>query len=188
MAKQLSLDDMPSYSHDQLVDLARQWLMRQGCQIVITEMTTEAMEEADAIGWSSGWSRLVECKVSRSDFRADRQKPFRRMPDWGMGEERYYLVPDGLIAVDEVPPGWGLLEVFKGRVFKRLASKHFEADCRRELLLLTSAIRRLAQAVGTSVQPPGISCRMYMWASNADCTLGVNVNEECQEHETDSVS
>ena len=53
--------------------------------------------DADAIGWKRAChSVLVECKISRADFLADRDKPFRQKPEFGVGSERFYLVPEGL--------------------------------------------------------------------------------------------
>jgi hypothetical protein len=54
---------------------------------------------------------LVEVKVSKSDFLADRQKPHRAEPNRGVGKYRYYMAPAGLIKVDELPNRWGLIEV-----------------------------------------------------------------------------
>ena len=61
-------------------------------------------------------SVLVECKVTRADFLADRGKPFRAKPEQGVGSERFYLTPPGLVKVEELPVGWGLLELRRGRV------------------------------------------------------------------------
>jgi hypothetical protein len=47
----------------------------------------------DAIGWKHAChSVLVERKVTRSDFLADRAKPFRLDLGPGVGCERFYLV------------------------------------------------------------------------------------------------
>jgi hypothetical protein len=67
-------------------------------------------ELPDAIGWNArGFSTLVECKVSRSDFQRDTKKPFRARPGMGMGYQRYYFTPVDLVTAEEVPDGWGLL-------------------------------------------------------------------------------
>ena len=51
-------------------------------------------EMPDAIGWKRGChSVLVECKSSRADFLADREKPWRQKPENGAGCERFYLTP-----------------------------------------------------------------------------------------------
>ena len=33
-----------------------------------------------------------------------------------MGSERFYLTPPALVKVEELPAGWGLLELRRGRV------------------------------------------------------------------------
>ena len=74
----------------------------------------------DAIGWKKEChSVLVESKVSRADFLADREKSFRQKPELGIGCERYYLAPRGLIRIEELPAGWGLLEAW-GREIERV--------------------------------------------------------------------
>lgn len=71
-------------------------------------------ERADAFGyrWGRGaFSIVVESKVSRSDFLADRNKPHRNGTVAGMGDFRYYICPEGLIEISDLPHGWGLLWV-----------------------------------------------------------------------------
>ena len=90
---------------------------------------------------------LVECKVSRADFLADREKPFRRNQAQGMGCERLYLAPHSLIGKSELPRGWGLLEV-KGRdvgmvVKPARQSQRGEAGLMWEMNLLLASLRRV---------------------------------------------
>jgi hypothetical protein len=102
-------------THSQLVRLAEKWLRMYRCGVVLSEQACVSGEMPDAIGWKRAChSVLVECKLSRADFLADRAKPFRLKPELGVGCERYYLLPaglirDGSIREDELPPGWGLL-------------------------------------------------------------------------------
>ena len=100
-------------THAALVDLAIKFLRsRYRCGIVLSEQSCASGEQPDVIGWKKKCrSVLVECKISRADFLADRDKPFRRDPALGMGSERFYLVPAGLVLPDELPEHWGLLEV-----------------------------------------------------------------------------
>ena len=70
----------------------------------------------DVIGWRDGHSILIECKVSRSDYLADRKKKFRAKPEMGMGDARLFLAPPGVIRPDELPQGWGLLVAEDGKV------------------------------------------------------------------------
>lgn len=98
--------------HSDLVLLAERWLWRQNCGVVFRDsfraMTSHG-EQPDAIGWRGGVSILVECKVTRGDFLADRRKPFRIDSGKGLGDWRFYLCPKGLVTKEELPPGWGLL-------------------------------------------------------------------------------
>jgi hypothetical protein len=111
----------------------------------------------DAIGWKQAChSVLVECKVSRSDFLADREKPFRRKPERGVGSERFCLSTPGLIKIEELPAGWGLLELHKGRIEMLHASaKNLRTTVgfRYEMNLLLASLRR----VEVRIEPQSIT-------------------------------
>lgn len=101
-------------THDELVLRAVRWLRgTRRCGVVLAELTTVAPMVPDAIGWADAgtWSVLIECKTSRSDFRADAKKPHRRPGVVGVGQERWYMAPPGLLNPEELPEEWGLLEV-----------------------------------------------------------------------------
>jgi hypothetical protein len=99
-------------THQQLVERAVAWLRGiYRCGLVLSEQSCVTGEIPDVIGWKGKCrSVLIECKVSRSDFLADADKPFRKDPCSAVGCERYYLVPTGMVGIAELPPGWGLLE------------------------------------------------------------------------------
>ena len=81
-------------THAQLVEKAVRWLRRYRCGVVLSEQACVSGEMPDAIGWKRAChSVLVECKVTRADFLADRAKPFRLKPEQGVGCERFYLTP-----------------------------------------------------------------------------------------------
>lgn len=103
----------PSFTHKQLVEVAYRWLIKNGrCGIAFKELKTLSLEIPDVIGFGSGgFSAIVECKCSRSDFLGDKKKPFRKNPQLGMGSHRYYCCPAGLIKIEELPEGWGLIFV-----------------------------------------------------------------------------
>ena len=104
-------------THAQMVERAVRWLRCYRCGVVLSEQACVSGEMPDAIGWKrASHSVLVECKVTRADFLADRGKPFRAKPEQGVGSERFYLTPPGLVKVEELPVGWGLLELRRGRV------------------------------------------------------------------------
>jgi len=105
-------------SHRDLCIIASEWLKKSlRCTISIYE-PKGIKENPDAIGWRYGYggcayegSILVECKTSRSDFKTDFKKQFRIEPEKGIGNWRYYMCPEGVISVNEVPEKWGLLYV-----------------------------------------------------------------------------
>lgn len=104
------------FTHAALCDVAVKWLKRAhsaggpGCLVAVSEVAGGWTGEIpDAIGfnlshWETG-ATVIEVKVSRSDFLSDRKKPHRQAG--GMGRWRYYMAPVGLIAVSELPAGWG---------------------------------------------------------------------------------
>ena len=134
-------------THPKLVAMAVAWLRRYRCGVVLSEQACVSGEMPDAIGWKKAChSVLVECKASRADFLADAVKPWRQRPETGVGAERYYLAPPGLISMEELPTGWGLLEA-KGREVEtvRRSAKNFRAawgfQC--EMNLLLASLRRV---------------------------------------------
>jgi hypothetical protein len=125
--------------------------------VVLSEQACVSGEMPDAIGWKrANHSVLVECKVARADFLADRGKPFRQKPEQGVGCERFYLTPPVLVKPEELPSGWGLLELRRGRVeviqnsAKNLRSA---AGLRYEMNLLLASLRR----VEVRIEPQSIT-------------------------------
>ena len=135
-------------THAQLVAKGVEWLRRYGCGIILSEQACVSGEVPDAIGWKGTCrSVVVECKLTRSDFLADRAKPFRQNPELGLGCERWYLTPVGLLSVDDLPPHWGLLEARAGKL--RVAVKANRRNLRSptgllyEMNLLLASLRRV---------------------------------------------
>jgi hypothetical protein len=134
-------------THAVLVRKAVEWLRRYRCGVVLSEQACISGEMPDAIGWKRAChSVLVECKVSRPDFLADREKSFRKKPELGVGSERFYLAPRGLIHPDEIPAGWGLLEHHDRSIrVVRTSRKNLRSDegFRCEMNLLLASLRRV---------------------------------------------
>jgi hypothetical protein len=153
---------MKNHTHEDLVVIAARWLQNHHrCGLVITEMGSGCAECPDAIGWiAGGMSHLVECKTSRADFLVDRDKWFRSEDVGKMfaaGNFRWYLTPPGLVQPCEIKGQWGLLEIH-GRSVREIVAAHAYHDERRhEVVLLTSAVRRMANIPGVE----GIRCRVY---------------------------
>ncbi len=144
-------------THAQLVEKAVRWLRSYRCGVVLSEQACASGEMPDAIGWKQAChSVLVECKVSRSDFLVDREKPWRQKPEQGVGSERFYLTLSGLMKVEELPTGWGLLEYRRGRIEMLQASAknlRTAVGFRYEMNLLLASLRR----VEVRIEPQSIT-------------------------------
>ncbi len=132
-----------SDAHAALVRRAARWLRgTRRCGLVLVECQASCCTEIpDAIGWDGrGRSTLVECKVSRSDFYADRRKP-------GAGTRigcfRYYLTPPGVLDPKLLPPGWGLLEAGKCVRHRVKATPSETVNQRAEIGLLVAELSRV---------------------------------------------
>lgn len=154
---------MKYIGHAALVDLSCAWLLRGVptttiCSVdgkpsmmkyryayVFSEFVASALERPDVIGWYYGMSMVVECKRTRADFLADRGKPHMFDATSGMGRRRYYVVPEGLVTVDEVP-AWCGLAYAKGRTIVTVKEAPLreisQGAAIEECSILTSAIRR----------------------------------------------
>jgi hypothetical protein len=134
-------------THAQLVEKAVRWLRVYRCGVVLSEQACVSGEMPDAIGWKRAChSVLVECKITRADFLADRVKPFRQKPELGVGSERFYLTPPSLVKPEELPTGWGLLEYHRGQIEMLQPSAtnlRTPTGFRYEMNLLLASLRRV---------------------------------------------
>lgn len=142
-------------THDDLCLRAEKFLNNHGFGVVFHDKFrafTAHGEQPDCLGFRSGVSCLIECKTSRADFLADRKKRFRVDPSLGMGDWRFMMTPKGLVSVEELPEGWGLLEVQGRRTLKThgfpantewISDKPFTGDKVSELGMMYSALRRM---------------------------------------------
>lgn len=107
-------------THAELVDAAVRWARgTMRCTLVVAELTTwrrDVVGSPDVFASHPTQGTLViECKRSRSDFRADAAKRWHQdgtVP----GERRVYLTTPGLVSLEEVPDDWGLAEFHRRRV------------------------------------------------------------------------
>ena len=134
-------------THAQLVERAVAWLRGYRCGVVLSEQACVSGEMPDAIGWKRAChSVLVECKISRADFLADRDKPFRQKSEAGLGCERFYLTPAKLLKAPELPVGWGLLEIRRGKIeMVRRSARNLRTAAGQayEMNLLLASLRRV---------------------------------------------
>ena len=105
-------------THRELCNRAEKWLQSTGCSVTASEIASGCFQRPDAIGFKNYGqdTLLVECKTSCSDFFADRKKYHQQGPEKSIGMYRWYLTPAGLVEVDELPDGWGLLELSGNRI------------------------------------------------------------------------
>jgi hypothetical protein len=137
-------------THADLVELAVKWLRgRYRCGIVLSEQACCTGEVPDVIGWKGRCrSVVVECKITRADYLADRGKPWRQNSETAVGCERFYMAPAGLIAGAELPAGWGLLAV-RGRKVEIAVASSTRRSLRsaegmmHEMNLLLASLRRV---------------------------------------------
>lgn len=142
-------------THSDLCEMAVRFLQNNGFNVAFGDRFQSRNgtgEQPDAIGFRSGISYLIEAKVSRSDFLADKKKWFRQQPEKGMGDWRFFLSPPDIISSEDLPAGWGLLHVKGKRVFKVHGwppntywydKKPFKANKQAECDHMYSALRRL---------------------------------------------
>jgi len=152
------------FTHQLMVEIGTRWLTRQYSGIVVLpEYSRASGETPDVIGFGKRNSYLIECKISHTDFLADKRKPYRENGS-GMGNYRWYLSPC-VIPRDELPYGWGLLVYRNGRVFKLVNPVRFSHASIREheYGILQSLVRRaeirglipqLRLGLGESPTPP----------------------------------
>jgi hypothetical protein len=147
-------------THQELIEMGRDLLIKpyansaifghSGCCVVITDISTSECETPDALGFCSRGSIVIECKMSLADFRADQKKQFRKHQSIGVGYQRWYMAPEGIIPHDKIPPKWGLLEVTPGRrILVTIKSELHKNNKSSEITILLSLLRRL------NIQPDG---------------------------------
>lgn len=140
-------------THNQLVRRMALWVQNnRRYSVVVTELSTRISETPDVIGFNGSASLLVECKVSRADFLADRDKLFRSHAESGVGDLRYFAAPAGIIKPDELPENWGLLEIRDRQVREIVPAVAQRANKRNEVSFLVSILRRLQLSTAVYVR------------------------------------
>ncbi|QNJ59170.1 coil containing protein [Vibrio phage vB_ValS_PJ32] len=113
----------PKDLHSKLCEIGRKWALRApsskggNMHLSFTEIGCQSVKENPDVFalHSSGETIILEAKASRSDFLADKKKPFRANPDTGMGDFRYYICPKEVIKEEDLSgTKWGLIWVSPG--------------------------------------------------------------------------
>ncbi len=147
--------DMQCYvqdiTHNEIVQFGAKWLKKHrqnlylyNCPIVATELhcSNNTGEIVDIIGFNSSNSILIEVKVSRADFLADKKKEFRNEAHLGVGQFRYYLAPKGIIAEKDLPLNWGLLEFENNKIEIIVQAEKQGCNLESERSIMYSLLRR----------------------------------------------
>lgn len=133
--------------HYQLCCLGAKWMRRlkySNYKYVAVELVCTSAENPDVWGTNGFESMIIEVKTSKADFIKDRLK-FIRNPQnkrFAMGNYRYYLMPSGLVPIENIPENWGLLEWDGKQITLRKSAPFQECENRCELSLLCSIMRR----------------------------------------------
>ena len=147
---------MKDLTHSELCKLTAKKFMKE---IALIEYKCQMLnEEPDVLVFDSySDTTLYEIKMSRDDFWKDWKKTFRiycksvyhrnRLVvdtlDYSLGRLRYYVCPAGLIQIDELPFGWGLIWYNNNRFYLKKKSELFKNNKGLENRLLINAIKRV---------------------------------------------
>lgn len=141
-------------NHKELCQIASKYCKKIGCSVILEEFVAGSSEQPDVLAFKSGFSLVIECKVSRSDFLNDKNKYHRRRdPKYAMGNFRFYCCPKDLIKKEEIPEGWGLIYIDNKKIEVIIGPKSnvlgqddtilFQANKRAENIMLISALRKM---------------------------------------------
>jgi hypothetical protein len=131
-----------------LVRQAKKWLENShggkfACGVVLAEFRCTLSEIPDVIGFNNHRSNLIECKVSREDFKADRYKVHRHRY-YGLGNYRYYFTLPHVACAEDIDNGWGLLYATDKKVTLIKESELFNDGVKeKEWSIMYSIMRRL---------------------------------------------
>ena len=141
-------------THDELIIRGVKWLKNNQIStmrfpIILYEYRCYANSTPDVIGLNHEKTVVIECKVSRSDYFTDQRKGHRRYYSQ-LGNLRYYLCPAGLLKIDEVNNGWGLLYCHPHKITIEKESEYFTKEKTRiqEYQVMYSIIRRVTSYDG----------------------------------------
>lgn len=133
-------------THNDLVRRGAEWLRRHhNCGVVLTEYHSRLDAVPDVIGFGYRGSVVIECKASRSDFFADKNKSHRSARvSKQLGNYRYYLTSPDIVTSEDIPEGWGLLYIWDKLITVEVHPVfHEEPEIRvAEYSILYSLVRR----------------------------------------------
>lgn len=91
-------------THEYLAKQGAKWLKAHGYPIVKVESHSNRLEHPDVIGFNASHSAVIEVKISETDFLRDFNKHCRQPWFTGLGNYRFFLVPESLFAKLKIEP------------------------------------------------------------------------------------
>jgi len=136
-------------THDELLQVGAKWLNKDApnihykSQLVCTELACSGSSEIpDILGLRPQGNILIEVKVSVEDFKRDFKKKCRNPESLQIGFKRFYLIPKGLVPLDQIPANWGLLEYDGSEIEISRHSNEFQENQRSVTFIYYSLLRR----------------------------------------------
>lgn len=144
-------------TEEELHRAAAEWLAQVGCQIVMSEqfMPVSTGELIETIGWRYSTSILVKTYIDAESMLADGVLVARKRPHIGVGDWRVILTTIDTIRIDQIPPGWCLMEFGKDQYRYKAGFPNdedwntppFKANKELEVQLLCAEIGRVSELV-----------------------------------------
>lgn len=107
-------------THEYLAKQGAKWLKAHGYPIVKVESHSNRLEHPDVIGFNASHSAVIEVKISKEDFLRDFDKHCRQPWFTGLGNYRFFLVPESLyteLKIESENKWHFLLSTDDGQVF-----------------------------------------------------------------------
>lgn len=90
----------------------REWIYFDECPVGTGYQGSRWIDGYAIAVWPSMGNKRIayEIKISRSDFRNEIKKPWKRRPGMFFSNEFYFVAPKGLLTKEEIPLDCGLME------------------------------------------------------------------------------
>jgi hypothetical protein len=152
MKEKRVVDTLESTTHKELKELAAHWLKGKVTDLVSNEVKLFVKRKklvADAVGINLKKKevRFIEVKVSKADLRRDALLSDERFSYAKIGHYAYIMSPVGVLDPEDIPPGYGHLEVHEGGAVHVVKKPQKNSTCAlRYDTVLKRSIRALTNA------------------------------------------
>lgn len=139
----MSLSD---FRADQYKDCRKKWTLPYWARYLDWQLETK-----------SPFLLKMACEQAKKENKKARFEMVRGEPEIELierehlGNRRYFVCPWGIIPVESVPEGWGLLYYKNGKFFLKKESGRFRSNLRTEKNIVIHALRRYASGDSTGI-------------------------------------